>query len=97
MFSKYNPSWTSPTPIVLQHIRSYIKQKFDKKTRQQEQDLVSWLTKKRLKEKEGTQRTLWRIGVDERVIEPMWVTITVSPLGRATTQLTVVNSVNKWT
>ena len=62
--SKYNPSWTSPTPIVLQHIRSCIKQKFDKKTRQQEQDLVSWLTDKRLKEKEGTQRTLWRIRMD---------------------------------
>ena len=58
---------------------------------------MSWLTKKRLKEKEGTQRTLWRIRVDERVIEPMWVTIAVSPLGRATTQLTVVNSMNKWT
>ena len=78
-------------------MRSCIKQKFDKKIRQQEQDFVSWLTDKRLKEREGTQRTLERVKVTEREMEPLWVTIVVSPLGSSTTQLIVVNSVSKWT
>ena len=78
-------------------MRSCIKQKFDKKIRQQEQDFVSWLTDKRLKEREGTQRTLESVKVAEKEMEPMWVTIVVSPLGSSTTQLIVVSSVSKWT
>ena len=95
--NNYNPSWTSPTPIILQQIRSCIKQRFAKKIRQQEEDCVSWLTDKRLKEKEGTQRTLWRTKVAEREIEPIWDTIAVSLFGSSTLVLMAVKLVNKWT
>ena len=55
--SKYKLLWTSPTPIVFQHERSWIKQYWNKNTRHKGNLLVSWPTDKRLNENKGTQRT----------------------------------------
>ena len=55
-YNKYRPFWTSPTPIVLQQERSWMKQNWDKNTRQRGKLCVSWLTGRRLNEKDGTQR-----------------------------------------
>ena len=49
--SKYKPSNIWPTPIVLQLVRSCIKQQVERKTRQRGCVLVMELTAKRLKEK----------------------------------------------
>ena len=49
VFSRYRLSCNSPTPIVFQQVRSCIKHKFDRKTRQHESVLVNWLTEIRLK------------------------------------------------
>ena len=42
------------------------------------------LTDKRLKEKEGTQRTFVRVICEESWMIPTWVTIATSPLGNWT-------------
>ena len=73
-YSKYRPCWTSPTPIVLQQERSWMKQDWDKNTRQKGKLWVSWLADTRLKEKEGTQRTCLRISELDSLTVPMWVT-----------------------
>ena len=89
-----------PTPIVLQHERSCIKQKFERKTRQQDRDFVNLLIEIRLNEKEGTQRTFSRTKVDVTWIVPMCVTVTFSPLGnwiKVVIELVIlVNKVTEW-
>ena len=76
VFSKYRLSCNSPTPIVFQQVRSCIKHKFDRKTRQHESVLVNLLTEIRLKLKEGTQSTFSSFSVEVTWIVPMCVTVT---------------------
>ena len=83
--SKWSPLWTSPTSIGLQHIRSYMKQKFDSLTRQHMSFWVSWLTYNILKENVGTRRTFSRKRWAEILTDDMWVTIAISPSGSSTT------------
>ena len=82
--NRYKPSFACPIPIVLQQVRSWIKQKVDRKIRQQGWDLVMVLTKRRLKVKEGTHKTLWIVSEEERLTVPICVTEAVSPLGNST-------------
>ena len=82
--NKYKPSCNWPIPIVLQLVRSYIKQNLDRKIRQKGCDLVKALTDKRLKVNEGTQRTFVRVMWDESCMVPMWVTTVASLLGNST-------------
>ena len=58
-----------------------MKQKVDKSTRQFGWNLVKELTEKKLKVKEGTHRTLWKVREDDKITIPMCVTEVVSPLG----------------
>ena len=83
-YNKYKPSVTCPTPIVLQEVRSWTKQKVERKTRQQGWDLVMVLTERRLKVNDGTHKTLWRVEEEDRVMVPICVTKAVSPLGSST-------------
>ena len=73
-----------------------MEQKFERKTRQQDRDLVNMLTKIRLNEKEGTQRKFSRTKVEVTWIVPMCVTVTFSPLDSWTkVDIEVVILVNK--
>ncbi len=51
---------------------------------QQDIFLVSLLTDTRLKENEGTQRTLVKVRVEETLTVPMWVTVAKLPFGNFT-------------
>ena len=97
---KHNPPFSSPIPIVLHLIRSCKKQNLDKKNKQQFKDEVILLTKIRLKENEGTQRTLVRVREFDNLTVSMWVTNANSPLGNSTlvwrTDKIVVNKVIEW-
>ena len=84
--NKYRPWCISPTPIVLQQVRSWMKQNWDRKTRQKGRCFVSLLIDRRLKVKLGTQRTLWRVNWAESCIVPTCVTVADSPFGNLTTQ-----------
>jgi hypothetical protein len=55
-----------------------------RKIMQQDIFLVSLLTDTRLKENEGTQRTLVRVRVEETLTVPMWVTVAKLPFGNLT-------------
>ena len=55
--NRYKLSCNSPTPIILQQVRSYMKHKFERKTRQHDRVLVNLLTNIKLKVKEGTHST----------------------------------------
>ena len=57
---------------------------FPKKMRQQRMDLANWLTKRRLKLKAGTHKTLVSISLSEIFTVPPCVTKAVSPFGRLT-------------
>ena len=75
-----------------------MKQKVDKSTRQIGWNLVKELTKKRLKVKEGTHRTLWRVRKDDKITIPMCVTEAISPLGSWTIDWVIaVIVVKSWT
>ena len=56
--NRYKPSVACPTPIVLQEVRYWTKQKLERKTRQHGCDLVMVLTKRKLKVNDGTHKTL---------------------------------------
>ena len=89
-----------PIPIIFQHDRSCMKQKFERKTRQQDRDFVNFLIDIRLNDKKGTQRTFSRTKEDVTWIVPMWVTVTFSPLGNWTKVdmelVILVNKVIEW-
>lgn len=87
--NRYSPWCISTTPIVLQQVRSWIRQNWDKKTRQKGSWCVILFTDKRLKEKLGTQRTFSRVKWAESCIVPMCVTLTVSPLSNSTTHCVI--------
>ena len=82
--NKYKPSCNWPIPIILQQVRSCMKQNLDRKTTHKGCDLVNALKDKRLKVKKGTQRTFVRVIYYESCIVPMWVTTIASPLGNST-------------
>ena len=84
--SKWTPLWTSPTPIFLQHVRSYMKQKFHSLTRQHRRFWVSWLTYNKLMEIVGIRRTFSRKRWVEIPTDPMRIIISVSPFGSSTPQ-----------
>ena len=73
-----------------------MKQRFERKTRQQDRDFVNLLTEIRLNEKEWFSR----VKVDVTWIVPMWVTVTFSPLGNWTKVdmelVILVNKVIEW-
>ncbi len=65
--------------------------------RQQRVDLISLLAEIRLKEKEGTQRTLVKIKESENLTVPMCVTKANWPLGNLTWEdITAVIDVRWW-
>ena len=75
-----------------------MKQKVDKSTRQFSWNLVKELTKKRLKVKEGTYRTLWRVREEDKITVPMCVTEAISPLGSWTMDWVIaITVVKRWT
>ena len=76
--SKYRPSNIFPTPIMLELVRSCIKQKVDRNSRQKSWSLVITLIDKRLKEKDSTQRTFVRVMWEESLTRPICVTIVAS-------------------
>jgi hypothetical protein len=60
------------------------KQVLVRNSTQQDMFLVSLLTETRLKEKEGTQRTLVNVRVEEIFTVPIWVTEANFPFGNLT-------------
>ena len=90
-----------PTPIVFQQERSCIKHKLDKKTKQQDNIFVNWLTEIKLKVKAGTYNTFSRAKLVVTWIVPMCVTTTLSPLGHWTKDkmelVVLVNNLIEWT
>ena len=80
--SRKRPLCALPRPIVLHWARSWIKQQSPRKMRQQQRDLVSWLTEIKLKVKEGTHKTLVKIKEEEICTVPMCVTKACSPFGK---------------
>ena len=67
----YKPPASLPTPIVLQLVRCWTKQNFDKKMIQHCRVLINLLTDIKLNEKEGMQSTLVKTKVSEILMVPM--------------------------
>ena len=61
-----------------------MKHKLPKKIRQHRIDLASWLTDMRLKLKDGTQRTLYKMRFSLILTVPICVTKATLPLGKFT-------------
>jgi hypothetical protein len=61
-----------------------MKQNSDKKMQQQLKNLTNLLTEMRLKEKEGTHKTLFKIKLAEILTVPMCVTTAELPFGNLT-------------
>lgn len=65
-----------------------MKQCWDRKKKQQYKEIIILLTKMRLIEKDGTQRTFIRTNESENCMVPIWETGTEEPFGNLTVKST---------